>query len=167
MHGEINPRRRRGIVVLGDKKGEERKLPSLLEIDTQVNFHGRGPPPTYTYLLEFTFLNLSETLHRRIASFGDSSTPPLPLLSSASHIPVPTLVELESCVRFLSYQSFQLHLTRSLAPLMFYPASPELQPSAPAVLHPVRFAVQMSVRFPAQQFPPHPVRLNHPDLPAV
>src|SRR5215472_9105198 len=33
---------------------------------------------------------------------------------SASHIPVPTLGELESCVRFLSYQSFPLDLTRSL-----------------------------------------------------
>jgi hypothetical protein len=40
MHGEINPRRRRGIVVLGDKKGEERKRPSLLEID----YPGEFPP---------------------------------------------------------------------------------------------------------------------------
>src|SRR5215467_3528325 len=36
--------------------------------------------------------------------------------SSASRIPVPTLVELESCVRFLPYRSFPRCLTRSLVP---------------------------------------------------
>src|SRR5262249_22028019 len=40
-----------------------------------------------------------------------NDTAAFPLLSSASHIPVPRLVELERCVRFLSYQSFPPHLT--------------------------------------------------------
>src|SRR5262249_55941472 len=120
----------------------------------RIMFTTNSPPRTHASVRRYpgppSVAPIGESKSEETSGFGDPNTPPFFLLSSASRTRVPTLVELENCVRFLSYQSFPLHLTRSLVRKMFYSASPELQPSAPAALHPARFVVQMFVRFPAQ-----------------
>src|SRR5262245_5860250 len=134
-------------------------------------FTTNSPPQTHASVCRYprplSVAPVGGSKSEETSGFGDPNAPPFLLPSSASRTRAPTLVELENCVRFLSYQSFPLHLTRSLVRKTFCSASPELQPSAPAAFQPARFVVQMSLRFPAQKFPPHPVRLNHPDLPAV
>jgi len=45
MHREINPGRGGAVVIQGDKKGEDQEDPVFWKLITDVNFHGRGPPP--------------------------------------------------------------------------------------------------------------------------
>src|SRR5215831_1800790 len=81
-------------------------------------FTTNSPPQTHAsvrrYPRPLSVAPVGGSKSEETLGFGDPNAPPFSLLSSASRARVPTLVELENCVRFLSCQSFPLHLTRSL-----------------------------------------------------